>query len=166
MTIEQKKQALSNALAETWDRMFRSFEWKASKEKPNSFTWKNKIGPYEYTFYLVGCTDLYGNTIDIEYNPEEDVITIYVKDRPIQARFKDDIVAIFEKYSPFNMELSFDDDLVPTLSRKEKVYPSDFSTFLGEFCKAYEEFNFLFYMITICATEWYDGFEIRASENE
>lgn len=70
-----------------------------------------------------------GNTIDLEYNPEEDIITIYVKDQPIQAKFKDDIVSIFEKYSPFNMELSFDNDLVPTLSRKEKVSPDDFSTF-------------------------------------
>lgn len=31
MTIEQKKQALRNALAETWDKMFRPFGWEASK---------------------------------------------------------------------------------------------------------------------------------------
>ena len=171
MTNEQKKDVLRKALAETWDRMFEDFEWEESKDSPNSFMWGNKVREqgsypsYEYTFYLAGCTDLYGNTIDVEYNPEEDMISIYIKDRPIQAKFKDDIVAIFEKYSPFNMELSFGDNLIPTLTRREKVSPNGFSAFLGEFCKAYEEYNFLFYMITICATEWYDGFQIRASEN-
>ena len=70
-----------------------------------------------------------------------------MKYRPVKAKFKDDIVAIFEKYSPFNMELSFDDRLIPTLTRREIVFPDDFSAFLGEFCKAYEEYNFLFYLI-------------------
>lgn len=124
--------------------MFKNFEWEESKNNPNSFMLGHKtrvLGPYyssEYVFYLAGCVDLYGNTIDVEYIPEEGIISIYVKDLPIQAKFKDDIVAIFEKYSPFNMELSFDDNLIPTLTRRERVSPNDFSAFLGEFCKAYE----------------------------
>ena len=94
MTNEQKKEALRKALVETWDRMFKDFEWEELEDNPNSFMWGNKVGElgsypsYEYTFYLAGCVDLYGNTIDVEYNPEEDIISIYIKDRPIQANLK------------------------------------------------------------------------------
>ena len=165
MTNEEKKEVLRKAISEIWSRMFGDFKWEASKENPDSFTWEKKIGPYEYTYYLAGCRDLWGNTIDLEYNPEEDIVGIYVKDRPIQEKFKDDIESLWRKYSPFDMELSFDDELAPTLSRKEKVEPNEFAEFLNGFRKAYDEYNFLFYMITICATEWYDGFYITASEH-
>lgn len=165
MTINEKKEALCKAVAETWGRMFADFDWEKVKEKPNTFSWGKSIGPYNYTYYLAGCRDLWGSTIDLEYNPEEDIIGIYVKDRPIQEKFKGDIENLWRKYSPFDMELSFDDELAPTLSKKEKVAPNEFTEFLDGFSKAYDEYNFLFYMITICATEWYDGFHIAASEH-
>ena len=46
MTNEQKKDALRKALAETWDKMFKDFEWEASKDNQNFFMLGNKVGTF------------------------------------------------------------------------------------------------------------------------
>ena len=70
-------------------------------------------------------------------------------------------MVLVEKYAPFKMQLSFDKDLSPLLSRTEKVEPQNFSKFFEEFKKEYNENYPLFYMISVSAKEWYDGFSIR-----
>ncbi len=164
MTIEQKKEALRNALSETLSSTFGVIEWEESKDKPNLFMLDRKeTERAERTMYLAGCHDTYGGAISFKYEPEDDIVGVYIKDRPIQAKFKDDLLNLFDKYSPFGMKLSFDEKLTPILSREEKVEPKDFLSFLGEFRKAYDEYYPLFYMITVSAIEWYDGFRIGST---
>ena len=164
MTIEQKKEALRNALIETLSSLFGVIEWEESKDEPNLFMLDRKeTERAERTLYLAGCHDTYGGVISVKYEPEDDIVGIYIKDRPIQAKFKDDLLNLFDKYSPFGMKLSFDEKLTPILSREEKVEPKDFLSFLEEFRKAYDEYYPLFYMITVSAIEWYDGFRIAST---
>lgn len=167
MTINEKKEALRDALSEVWENSVFNYEWikwEASEESANAFVLSGKVSERErYTFYLAGCEDAWGGMIYVDYAPEEDLVGIYIKDRPIQAKFKDDLLNLFKKHSPFNMKLSFDDEMTPLLSRKEKVAPKDFQNFLGEFRKAYDEYYPLFYMISVSAVKWYDGFQIRST---
>lgn len=164
MTIEEKKEALRNALSEALCSTFELIQWEESKDKPNVFVLDRKESArVERTCYLAGCHDVFGGTISIEYNPKQDTVRFLIKDRPIQAKFKDDLLNLFDKHSPFGMQLSFDDKLTPILSREEKVEPQDFQVFLNEFRKAYDEYYPLFYMITVSATEWYDGFHVRTT---
>ncbi len=164
MTIEEKKEALRNALSEVLCSSFELIQWEESKDKPNVFVLDRKESTrQECTCYLAGCHDVFGGIISIEYNPKQDTVKFLIKDRPIQAKFKDDLLNLFDKHSPFGMKLSFDDKLTPILSREEKVEPQDFQVFLNEFRKAYDEYYPLFYMITVSATEWYDGFNVRTT---
>ena len=164
MTIEQKKEALLKELGEIW-KMSSGWKWKASKDNPNLFVLDGKEGPYIFTPYLAGCVDAWDSELKIEYTPEDDLIGICLKYRPIKAKFKEDLASIFEKHSPFQMVLTFDDKLTPIISRKAKVSPDDFKTFLDEFRKVYDENYPLFYMMTVSAIEWYDGFRIRCTED-
>ena len=162
LTIEQKKEALRNALSEVLSSVFGVIEWEKSTDSPHSFILDRKESERAVrTMYLAGCRDAWGGTISVKYNPADDIVGFYIKDRPIQAKFKDDLLSLFDKYSPFAMKLSFDEKMTPILSREEKVEPKDFQNFLNEFRKAYDEYYPLFYMITVCATEWYDGFAVR-----
>ena len=164
MTTEQKKDALLKALGEAWGKMFSDWKWKESAENPNSFVLDGTEGPYVFIPYLAGCRDAWDSELSVEYSPEEDTVAICLKYRPIKAKFKDDLVEIFEKHSPFQMSLSFDDNLTPVISRRAKVAPKDFKTFLGEFREVYDENYPLFYMVTVSAIEWYDGFCVECSE--
>lgn len=164
MTTEHKKEALLKALGETWAKMLSDWKWKTSTGNPNSFVLDGNEGPYVFTPYLAGCCDAWDSELCVEYTPEEDIVGIYLKYRPIKAKFKDDLAEIFEKHSPFQMSLSFDDNLTPVISRRAKVAPKDFKTFLGEFRKVYDENYPLFYMVTVSAIEWYDGFRVECSE--
>lgn len=161
MTIEQKKEALLNALGESWDKMFCNFKWKASENNANLFELSGELGPYNPIPYLAGCIDANSSLICVEYNPKEDHIGIYLKYRPIESKFKNDLVNIFDKHSPFDMKLSFDETLTPTISKEEIVKPTEFAEFLNNFRKAYNEYFPVFYMVTVCETEWYDGFAFK-----
>ena len=164
MTIEQKKEALREALSKAWNCSTFNFEWikwEESKDSSQTLVLSGKVSDNErYTFHHAGCKDVWGGQIYIDYNPEEDLVGIYIKERPIQAKFKDDILSIFMKHSPFGMSLSFDEEMTPLLAKKSKVEPKDFLEYLGEFRKAYDEYYPLFYMISVCAVKWYDGFFI------
>ena len=113
---------------------------------------------------MAGCRDLYGGIIWVEYNPEDDIVGIYIKDRPIQPKFKEDVVHLFEKYAPFNMKVSFEGESTPIIFRKEKVEPQDFIKFFQDFRAAYDEYYPLFYMVTVSAIKWYDGFYIEGAD--
>lgn len=76
------------------------------------------------------------------------MVGIYVKDRPIQAKFKEDLKSLFEKYSPFNMKVSYKNSTIPVLFRKEKVEAKDLLKFFNEFKKAYKE-NYPFFICSL-----------------
>ena len=46
----------------------------------------------------------------------------------------------------------------------EKLEPKDFLQFFKDFRKAYDEFCPLFYMFTVSAKAWYDGFAIEGAD--
>lgn len=160
MTIEEKNEALCNAVNNAWDDAF--FEWEPlkSEDEPNVFIMGEKKPGKGFIFLLAGCRDTYGGWIWIEYEPEKDLVGIHIKDRPIQSKFKEDIKTLFEKYSPFNMKVSYEGESTPVISRIEKVEPKDFLNFFEEFKRAYDEYYPLFYMFTVSAQQWYDGFYI------
>ena len=74
------------------------------------------------------------------------------------------IVNLFEKYSPFNMKISFEGESTPIISRIDKVEPQDFVKFFRDFRAAYDEYYPLFYMVTVSAVKWYDGFYIAGAD--
>ena len=160
MTIEEKNEALYNAVNSAWNDAF--FEWDPLEleGEPNVFIMGEKNPEKGFIFYLAGCRDTYGGYIWVEYEPEKDMVGIYIKDRPIQSKFKEDLKTLFEKHSPFNMKVSYECESIPIISRKEKVEPKDFLQFFREFKKAYDEYYPLFYMFTVSAQQWYDGFYI------
>ena len=45
--------------------------------------------------------------------------------------------------------------------REERVEPTEFAAFLDNFRKAYNEYFAIFYMVTVCETEWDDGFAFK-----
>ena len=92
------------------------------------------------------------------------MVGIYVKDRPIQAKFKEDLKSLFEKYSPFNRKVSYKNSTIPVLFRKEKVETKDLLKFFNEFKKAYKENYPLFYMFTVYAKELYEGFSVEGED--
>ena len=161
MNSEQKKEALRNAASEELSSVYDLYKWKKVKGSENLFVLSGECGSEVRKAYLAGCEDAWGGEIYIDYNPTKDIVGIYIKDRPIQEKFKDDLIMLVEKHAPFKMQLSFDKDLSPLLSRTEKVEPQNFSEFFGEFRKEYDENFPLFYMISVSAKEWYDGFSVR-----
>ena len=162
MTIEQKKEALYKALNAAWDGAFEG--WEDFEESGKISILGVRTNDEGFTFYLAGCRDSYGGWIWIEYEAEKDIVGVYIKDRPIQAKFKDDLKSLFEKHSPFGMKVSYERKTTPVISRKEKVEPKDFVKFFREFRKAYNENYPLFYMFTVSAKEWYDGFSIEGAD--
>ena len=163
MTNEQKLDALYKAVNSAWDDAFDGWEWDESEDKPGVYILGEPSNENGFAFFLAGCEDTYGGWIWIEYVPERDIVGLYIKDRPIQAKFKDDLKSLFEKHAPFEMKLAFERQTTPVLSRKEKVETKDLLKFFREFRKAYKEYYPVFYMVTVSAKEWYDGFSIEGS---
>lgn len=61
------------------------------------------------------------------------------------------------------MKVSYERNTTPIISRKEKVETKDLLQFFKEFKTAYKENYPLFYMFTVSAKAWYDGFNIFGS---
>ena len=151
MTTEQKMDALYKAVNSAWDDAFDGWEWDESKDKPGVFVLGEPSNENGFTFFLAGCRDTYGGWIWIEYEREKDVVGVYIKDRPIQAKFKEDLQSLFEKHAPFGMKLSFEQGATPIISRKEKVEVKDLPKFFKDFREAYNEYYPLFYMVSVSA---------------
>ena len=163
MTNEQKLETLYKAVNTAWDDAFDGWEWEES-DKLGLFILGEPSNENGFTFFLAGCEDTYGGWIWIEYEPEKNIVGLYIKDRPIQTKFKDDLKALFAKHAPFDMKLTFERQTTPILSRKEKVETKDLLKFFREFRKAYKEYYPLVYMVSVSAKEWYDGFNIAGSD--
>ena len=164
MTNEQKLDALYKAVNSAWDDAFDGWDWEESEEKPGVFILGEPSNENGFTFFLAGCEDTYGGWIWVEYMPEEDFVSIIIKDRPIQPKFKEDIKNLFEKYSPFDMRVVYEDNSTPLIMRDDKVAPADLLKFFKDFRKAYDEYYPLFYMVSVSAKKWYDGFNIVGSD--
>ena len=165
MTIEQKKEALYKAMNTAWDGAFEGWEdFGESEQDPNVGIMGVRTNDEGFAFFLAGCRDTYGGWIWVEYDPTKDIVGIFIKNRPIQAKFKEDIKALFEKYSPFGMKVSYESVTTPVISRKEKVEPKDFVNFFRDFRTAYDEYYPLFYMVSVSAIKWYDGFYIAGAD--
>ena len=164
MTDDQKLNALYNAANKAWGDVFDGWDWDESEKNPNRFILGEKTTENGFAFFLAGSEDAYGGLFWIEYEPEKDLVEIYVKEEPIQPKFKEDLKTLFEKYAPFNMSVSFERGTTPVLSRKETVETKDLLNFFKEFKKAYNEYYPLFYMFTVSAKEWNDGFGIYSCD--
>ncbi len=164
MTVEQKLEALYNAVNKAWDDAFDEWEWEPNKENPKQFMLGARTPRYGFRFYLAGCRDTYGGWIWIEYEPEEDLVGIYIEDRPILETMKDELKNLFEKYSPFNMKVTYEDGYTPIIFRKEKVELENLLKYFTEFKEAYDKHYPLFYMFSVSAKRWYDGFYIAGSD--
>ena len=156
---EQKLEALYQALDSAWGGDVSGWEWKESDDKPGLFI----LGEPSYengdTILFIGSREeVHGGLIWVEYEPEKDVVGIYIKDRSIQAKFKDDLKTLFEKHEPFGMKLSFERKTTPVISRKEKVEVKDMLKFFKDFRKAYNEYYPLFYMVSVSTKKWNEGF--------
>lgn len=161
MTFEEKKEALRNAAKKVWKEDFCYCDMVQSEDNPNVFLLGSKSRKDGYLAFLDGCRDIPGGFLWIEYEPKEDLVALYIKDRPVQEKFKEDIVNLFEKHSPLNMKVYFEEESTPIISYKEKVLPEAFEQFFVRFREAYDEYYPLFYMVTVSAKEWYDGFHIE-----
>lgn len=92
MTVEEKNEALYNAVNSAWNDSFDGWEeLDKSEDNPNVFILGEKYPENGFIFYLAGCRDLYGGWIWVEYEPEKDLVGVYIKDRPIQPKFKEDL---------------------------------------------------------------------------
>ena len=161
MTVEQKLEALYNAVNKAWKNAFDGWEWFETK---NKYILGENTLSNGFAFFLAGCRDTYGGWIWIEYTPKKDLVEIYIKDRPIKPHLQEDLKNLFEKYSPFNMTVTYNGQSAPIISRKETVLPENFLTFFKEFRNAYDEHYPLFYMFSVSAKKWYDGFCIDSSD--
>ena len=164
-TNELKLEALRKAVNSAWGNAFDGWEWDESEDKPGLFVLGDPTQDHGYTFFLAGFEDGYGGWVYsgwiwIEYEPKKDIVGVYIKNGPIQAKFKDDLKAVFEKHAPFGMQLSFERQTTPIISRKEKVESKDLLQFFKDFRKAYNEYYPVFYMVTVSTKQWYDGFHI------
>lgn len=164
MTKEQKLEALFKAVNKSWKGAFDGWEWASCDEESQRYLLGEPMTFWGFAFFLTGCEDIYGGVIWLEYEPEKDLVGIYVKDRAIHPKFKDDMKALFEKHAPFGMKVSFGEKDIPILSREEKVAPKDLVKFFDEFKEAYRENYPLFYMFTVSAKSWYDGFSVAGSD--
>lgn len=164
MTTEKKLETLCIAANKAWDDTFYDCDMEQLDDNPKVFTLGEQTDENGYLFFLAGCRDTYGGWLWIEYEPEDDLVGIYIKDRPIQPKFKEDIEKLFEKHSPFNMRVSFEGESTPIISCKEKVLPENLEEFFRGFREAYDENYPLFYMVSVSAKKWYDGFCISFAD--
>ena len=161
---EQKLDALRQAVDAVWDGDISGWELEEDWDKPGLYAIGEKNNENGDLMLFLGSNDkTHSGWIWIEYEPEKDLVGIYIKDRPIQAKFKEDIKALFEKHAPFGMKLSFERETTPLISKKETVEVEDLPKFFEEFRKAYNEYYPLFYMFTVSAQEWNEGFFVLSS---
>ena len=163
MTVEQKLDVLYNAVNKAWENAFDGWEWITDDSNPNKYILGDTTKENGFLFFLAGCLDTYGGWIWIEYEPQNDIVGIYIKNRPIQPELKEDLAILFEKHSPFNMKVMYEDISTPIISRVEKVQPKFLLNYFNEFRNAYDKFYPLFYMFSVSAIKWYDGFYIAGS---
>ena len=161
---KQKMDALYQAVNSAWGNAFCGWEWDKS-DKPGLFILGDPTRDHGHTFFLAGFEDEYGGWVYsgwiwIEYEPEKDLVGIYIKNESIKAKFKDDLKAAFKKHAPFGMKLSFERQTTPIISKNEKVEVKDLLKYFKDFRKAYNEYYPLFYMVTVSTKQWYDRFHI------
>ena len=162
--IEQKLDALRQAIDNAWGGDVSGWDLEEDWDKPGLYTIGEKTNDNgDLILFLSSNENTHCGWVWVEYEPEKDMVGIYIKDRPIQAKFKEDLQALFEKYAPFGMKLSFERKTTPVISRKEKVEIKDLPKFFKEFRKAYNEHYPLFYMVTVSAKEWNENFYPRSS---
>ncbi len=157
MTVEQKLEALYEAVNEAWDNAFEGWEWSEPFVEWEPYVLGEKYPENGFAFFLGGCEAFFNGLIWIEYKPEEDIVGICVEGRPIKDYLIEDLKNLFEKHSPFNMTVSYHSKTIPVISRKEKVEPENFLKFFKEFKDAYEEYYPLFMMFTVSERDFYDG---------
>lgn len=164
MTVEEKFDALYNAANKAWDGAFGGWEWYEDNVETKKYVLGEKDKSNGFAFFLAGCRDTYGGLFWVEYDAKKDTVGVFVKNRPIHGKFKDEMKTLFEKYAPFNMQVKYERNSTPVLWRVEKVEPKDFLQFFKDFRKAYDECYPLFYMFTVSAKAWYDGFCIDSTD--
>ena len=162
MTVEKKKEVLHNAINKAWNGAFDEWEWEESEDRPNKFVLGETSTEYAfYAPFLSTSEYINGDLIWIEYEPKKDLVGIYVKGQPIQAKFKEDFKALFEKHAPFNMKVEYGRKTIPVIFRKEKIEPENFLKYFKEFKKAYLDNYPLFYMFSFASKAWCEGFYIN-----
>ena len=164
MTTEEKLDALYEAVNKAWDGVFEGLDWIETEENSNRFMLGEDTTEHFFCFFLAGCRDTYGGWIWVEYAPEENKVGIYIKDRPIQPYLKDDLKNLFEKHAPFGMEVVYEKESTPIIRREETVLPENLEDFFAQFKAAYDAHYALFYMFSVSAIRWYDGFCIDCSD--
>lgn len=162
MTTEKKLETLWNAANKAWDDAFGGWEW--DELTPKHFLMGENEEENGFAFFLGVSDNADSGMLWIEYEPEADRVKVVIKNRPIHAKYKEDLKALFEKYAPFDMKVSYVKSTTPVLSRTEKVKPKEMLRFFKAFRKAYQEHYPLFYMFTVSAKEWNDGFYITSSD--
>ena len=120
MTVEQKLEALYEAVNEAWDNAFEGWEWSDPFVEWEPYVLGEKCPENGFAFFLGGCEAFFNGLIWIEYKPEEDIVEICVEGRPIKDYLIEDLKNLFEKHSPFNMTVSYNSKTIPVISRKEK----------------------------------------------
>jgi len=158
MTNEEKLNALLDSTNIAWDYAFDGWDW--FEMSPNRFLLGENDEEKEFAFFVGVNEEVNNGLFWIEYEPETDQVEVYIKPNSVVDEFKDDFKALFEKYSPFNMKVSFDKDSTPLFSRKEKVKPENFDSFFTEFKNEYQKNYPLFYMFTVSEKQWNDRFYI------
>ena len=164
MTVEQKLDALYNAVNKAWDNAFYGWEWMKPESKSKPYILGEKSSEYGFAFFLGGNEAVWGGLIWIEYAPQKDIVGIYIKNKPIKDYLTDDLKNLFEKHSPFNMSVSYQRKTTPIISRTEKVEPQNLLNYFREFRKAYKEYYPLFYMFDVSEKEFFDGICVTSGD--
>lgn len=158
MTNEEKQKVLYADINESWDNAFDGWLWFEAEGNPNRFILGENHPELTGLAFFVGMNDWWpSGTIWIEYEPEKDAVEIIMEGRPIEEQFIGDFKALFEKYSPFGMEVTFK-EAIPVISKKATVEPTNFLEFFDDFKEAYEEYYPLFYMFS---AEFFEGFHVK-----
>jgi hypothetical protein len=163
MTNEEKVELLFTAANKSWNNAFEGWECSEIKGKSKRFLLGENKPQYGFAFFIGANEDMYNGIIWIEYAPEKDMVELYIKGRPIQEKFKEDFKALFEKYSPFGMTVSYSRNN-PVFAKKAKVEPADIPAFFNDFKNAYKDYYPLFYMFTGGEKELYEGFYIMGED--
>lgn len=161
---KQKLGALRQAVDTAWGGDVSGWDLEEAWDKPGMYTIGEKTNDNGDLILFLGSNEnTHSGWIWIEYEPAKDLVGIYIKDRPIQEKFKEDIMALFEKHAPFGMKLSFEQQTTPVISKKERVEVENLPKFFMDFRKTYNEYYPLFYMVSVSAKEWNEGFFVLSS---
>ena len=164
MMVEQKLETLYNAVNKAWENAFVGWQWEEPETKYEPYILGERHPEYGYAFFVAANEDYRGGYIWIEYEPEEDIVGIYIKESPIKEYLVEDLKNLFEKYSPFNMKVSYQSKTTPVIFREEKVEPENFLEYFKEFKVAYKKYYPLFYMFTVSTNEMDDGICITSGD--